>query len=333
MDDQLSFFDPEPALSKDKSQSLISSQNELTNVEWLNGLLALEGIGNTKAILLAKNFRTHSRIMSATELEMQSVIGKNRIDFKLLKKIPLEVSENVQIIGYFDEDYPQGLRDLSDAPPILWARGKIPSNRALSIVGTRNADSWGRDITERFAKLAGDNGFTIVSGLALGIDTAAHIGCLESKSPTVAILACDVRFPTPKSNIGLAEQIIDSGGCLISEVPFGTQTESHNLVARNRLQAAWSQGLIVTQCGIPSGTLHTVRFAMELQRKVVVLRPPANAEGEQYDGIRNLTEEFKFDSRILGGSKKFQSTVSSRSQGADLAIGSISEFEEYLKNA
>jgi len=329
----MSFFDPESEFSIEKNQSSFSSLGELTNVEWLNGLLALEGIGNTKAILLAKSFRTYSQIMGATEMEIQSVIGKNRIDFDQLKKIPLEAAENVQIVGYFDENYPPGLRDLSDAPAILWARGKIPNNKALSIVGTRNADSWGRDITERFAKLAGDNGFTIVSGLALGIDTAAHAGCLESKSPTVAILACDVRFPTPKSNIGLAEQIIASGGCLISEVPFGTQTESHNLIARNRLQAAWSLGLVVTQCGIPSGTLHTVRFAMELNRKVVVLRPPANAEGEQYEGIRNLTEEFKFDSRILGGSKKFQSSVNSRIRGADVAIGSISEFEEYLKNA
>ena len=327
------FFDPEPSKSEEKSQSLISPQDELTKVEWLNGLLALEGIGNTKALLLAKNFRTYSQIINASEIEIQSVIGKNRIDFSLLKKIPLEETENVQFVGFFDDEYPSGLRDLSDAPPILWVRGEIPTNKALSIVGTRNADSWGLDITQRFAKLAGDSGFTIVSGLALGIDTAAHVGCLESKSPTVAILACDVRFPTPKANIGLAEKIIESGGCLISEVPFGTQTESHNLVARNRLQAAWSKGLIVTQCGIPSGTLHTVRFAMELQRKVVVLRPPINAEGEQYDGIRNLTAEFKFDSRILGGSKKFQNTVSSRSQGADLAIGSISEFEEYLKNA
>ena len=329
----MSFFDAEPTVSTEKDQSLITPHDELANVEWLNGLLALEGIGNKKALLLAKEFRTYSQLMSATDLEIQSVIGKNRIDFNQLKKTALEVSEDVKTVGYFDADYPPGLRDLSDAPPLLWVRGKIPKNKALSIVGTRNADSWGLDITERFAKLAGDNGFTIVSGLALGIDTAAHKGALESKSPTVAILACDVRFPTPKSNIGLTDQIIDSGGCLISEVPFGTQTESHNLVARNRLQAAWSLGLVVTQCGIPSGTLHTVRFAMELNRKVVVLKPPANAGGEQYEGIRNLTEEFKFDSRILGGSKKFQSSVNSRIRGADVAIGSISEFEEYLRNA
>jgi DNA processing protein len=329
----MSFFDPELATSIEKNHSTFSAQDELTNVEWLNGLLALEGIGNTKAILLAKSFRTHSQIMSASEMEIQSVIGKNRIDLNQLKTIPLEVAENVQIVGYFDEDYPRGLRDLSDSPPFLWVRGKIPKNKALSIVGTRNADNWGLDITERFAKLAGDNGFSIVSGLALGIDTAAHKGCLDSKSPTVAILACDVRFPTPKSNMGLAEEIVDSGGCLISEVPFGTQTESHNLVARNRLQAAWSLGLIVTQCGIPSGTLHTVRFAMELNRKVVVLKPPVNAQGEQYEGIRNLTDEFKFDSRILGGSKKFQNSINSRTRGADVAIGSISEFEEYLRNA
>ena len=329
----MSFFDAEPTVSTEKDHSLIAPHDELTNIEWLNGLLAIEGIGNRKAVLLAREFRTYSKLMSATEVEIQSVIGKNRIDFKQLKKTALEVSDDIKIVGYFDADYPPGLRDLSDAPPLLWVRGKIPKNKALSIVGTRNADSWGLDITERFAKLAGDNGFTIVSGLALGIDTAAHKGSLDSKSPTVAILACDIRFPTPKSNLGLAEEIVGSGGCLISEVPFGTQTESHNLVARNRLQAAWSLGLIVTQCGIPSGTLHTVRFAMELNRKVIVLKPPVNAEGEQYEGIRNLTEEFKFDSKILGGSKKFQSSINSRIRGADVAIGSISEFEEYLRNA
>ena len=208
----------------------------------------------------------------------------------------------------------------------------IPTNKSLSIVGTRNADDWGRSTTRLLAKMCGEHGYTVVSGLALGIDTEAHLGCLESNSPTVAILACDVRFPTPKSNSTLAEDILEKGGCLIAEVPPGSETESFALVARNRLQAAWSQGLIVTQCGIPSGTLHTVRFALELGRKLIVLSPPIDAEGSQYAGNWNLVDEFKFDSRILGGTKKFQETVQVRKRGADISIGSISEFEKYLEN-
>jgi predicted Rossmann fold nucleotide-binding protein DprA/Smf involved in DNA uptake len=130
----------------------------------------------------------------------------------------------------------------------------------------------------------------------------------------------------------LAEEILEKGGCLIAEVPPGSETESFALVARNRLQAAWSQGLIVTQCGIPSGTLHTVRFALELGRKLIVLTPPPGMDSSQYEGNRNLVDEFKFDSRILGGTKKFQEAIRARKRGADLSIGSISEFEEYLKN-
>ena len=127
----MSFFDPESALSIESDQSLSSSLGELTNVEWLNGLLALEGVGNKKAVLIAKEFRTYSQLMSATDLEIQSVIGKNRIDFKQLKKSALEESEDIKTVGYFDADYPPGLRDLSDSPPILWVRGKIPKNKAL----------------------------------------------------------------------------------------------------------------------------------------------------------------------------------------------------------
>lgn len=332
-DNQLSFFESESNDLAEVGVVPVNPEEDLKHVEWLNGLLALEGIGNTKAILLAKTFRSYSSLLNAQEANIQSVIGKNRIDFTKLERISLAEFAGVKKIGYFDTEYPSGLRDLSDAPPILWVRGEIPKNKSLTIIGTRNADEWGRKITQRLACLAGENGFSVISGLALGIDTAAHLGCLESQSPTVAILACDVRFPTPKSNVRLSERILESGGCLISEVPFGTQAESYNLIARDRLQAAWSQGLLLTQCGIPSGALHTVRFAMELKREVMVLKPPEKAEGKQYAGNRNLIDESKFDSSILGGTKKFQKLASSRRMGADIVLSSVSEFEEYLNNA
>lgn len=323
-DDQLPLFElgGEPIISED----------DLRRPEWLTALKNVKSIGNKRTILLVEHFKSASRLIVATRDEIASVIGKKDID--LTQLLPIQPTNNgeMNMTSYYEEDYPSGLRDLDDAPLFLWYRGEIPKQKAMAIVGTRNIDEWGVSTTRKLAKIAGEAGVVVVSGLAHGVDTEAHKGCLDSGTPTVAILACDVRFPTPKANKELAEEIIKSGGCLIAEVPPGTETESHALVSRNRLQAAWGRSLLVTQCGIPSGTLHTVRFAMELNRPVVVLRPPPNAMGEQYAGNWNLTEDHKFDSRILGGSKGFQEKVQSRMTGADIVIASESEFENFLAN-
>jgi DNA processing protein len=310
----------------------IDVADDLRDVSWLFALTRLDGIGNRRALQIVQHFKSAEVLRAASESEIASVVGKVKASFKNIKASNPVLDGDVFITTYFDSEYPPGLRDLSDPPLILWYRGSIPKQKSISIVGTRNIDDWGRSTTRKLAQMAGEAGFAVVSGLALGVDTEAHIGCLATTSPTVAILACDVRFPTPKSNANLANQILEAGGCLIAEVPLGATTEAHSLISRNRLQAAWSQSLLVTQCGIPSGTLHTVRFALELERTLVVLKPPHEARGEQYEGIRNLTDDYKFDSRILGGSKKFQESNQGKTRGADIVIGSISEFEKYLSN-
>jgi DNA processing protein len=309
-----------------------SPEDSLQTPEWILGLVGLEGIGSTKALRIIQHFKTIQRLLNASSDEIQNVLGKTNFDLKKLVRKDASQPDDVKLLTYFDPKYPNGLRDLSDPPLLLWYRGVIPDNKSLAIVGTRNADEWGKKTTRVLAKICGENGFAVVSGLALGVDTEAHLGCLETSLPTIAILACDVRNPTPKSNLNLAEKIIEQGGCLVAEVPPGSETESFALVARNRLQAAWSQGLLVTQCGIPSGTLHTVRFAMEIGRPVVVLRPPTESKGEQYAGNWNLTDEGRFDSKILGGTKKFQDRIHERKFGADVVINSKSEFEVFLKN-
>jgi DNA processing protein len=328
--DQLPFF------SESSSEELYSSDfgvDSLKDPGWLLGLLSLKGIGNKKALQLAIHFKTASRLTSATESEIEKVIGLNSTPFDKLIKLDSTQPDDVKILTYFDSAYPSGLRDLNDAPPLLWYRGEIPKNQSFAIVGTRNADDWGRRTTRLLAKVCGENNLAVISGLALGIDTEAHKGCLETSTPTVAILACDVRFPSPSTNSDLGNEIVDKGGCLIAEVPPGTKTESFALVARNRLQAAWSNGLIVTQCGIPSGTLHTVRFALELHRNLVVLEPPPQSQGSQYEGNWNLVKDFEFNPKILGGSKRFQSSIIGRKTGADIVLKSISQFEEFIKNA
>jgi DNA processing protein len=290
-------------------------------------------VGNKKALKIAQHFKTFQNLSTAPDSELGKIAGLKTIQLENLTRVDTEQPDDVKIVTYFDHSYPSGLRNLQDPPLILWYRGEIPRQNSLAIVGTRNADDWGRNTTRQLAKMCGERDIVVVSGLALGIDAEAHKGCLETSTPTVAILACDVRHPSPKTNSTLADEILEKGGCLIAEVPPGTQTESFALVARNRLQAAWSQGLIVTQCGIPSGTLHTARFALELGRKLIVLEPPLQANGSQYEGNWNLVQDYKFDSRILGGTKKFQDSVQGRMRGADIVLKSLSEFEEFLKNA
>lgn len=328
-DNQLPFFDESEFTAE---QPVIPPQDNLEEPEWILALLGLKGIGNKKALGLIQKFKSIQNLRNASSLEIQKVVGKVFVNFEKLERLDASQPDGVKLLTYFDSLYPSGIRDLEDPPPLLWYRGIVPTSKSVAIVGTRNADQWGQNTTRLIARKCGEKGLSVVSGLALGIDTEAHKGCLETSSPTVAILACDVRFPTPNSNSKLAELIIERGGCLIAEVPPGIETKPHGLVARNRLQAAWGRSLIVTQCGIPSGTLHTVRNAIELGRQVVTIKPPEGCIGNQYDGNRRLSDIEDFDLSFLGGSKKFQELFKNRKHGADLVLNSVSEIEMYLEN-
>jgi DNA processing protein len=326
---ELPFFDEKSEINA--NASLINSEEQdLRSPGNIAALLATAKVNNNKARLLIEYFETIESLKNASPLELEQVASCGKVDFKHLKFFPVQESNGVKVVTYFDDDYPTGFKDLRDAPLLLWVRGKIPKSKSVSIVGTRNADNWGKQRTFEIARMAAENGNVVVSGLALGIDTQAHLGCLEGNGKTVAILACDVRFPTPKSNFELAERILEDSGCVIAEVAPGTETEAGNLIARNRLQAAWSDTLIVTQSGVPSGTLHTVRFALDLGRKLLVLEPQQGADREAYAGNLQLIGESVFDSKILGGSKEFQNRISSRKIIADITLKKPEDFLKYL---
>lgn len=327
---ELPFFDEKSELNSNSSL-IIREDLDLRSPGNITALLATEKINNSKARILIEYFKTVESLKNASPLELEQVAKCGKVDFKHLKYSPLLEYNGIKIVTYFNSEYPTGLKDLRDAPLLLWVRGEIPKSKSVSIVGTRDADEWGKKTTSKLSRIAAENGNVVVSGLALGIDTQAHLGCLDSKGKTVAILACDVRFPTPKSNVALAERILENNGCVIAEVPPGTETEAGNLVARNRLQAAWSSTLVVTQSGVPSGTLHTVRFALELGRKLLVLEPQQGASRESYAGNYQLIDEVNFNSKILGGSKEFQNRISNRKPCADLIIKSSVDFLNYIK--
>jgi DNA processing protein len=169
-----------------------------------------------------------------------------------------------------DPAYPAALRDLCDPPPVLYARGDpgAASGRAVAIVGSRAATSYGRRIASQMASDFGAFGACIVSGLARGIDAAAHKGALQARGRTAAVIGSGLAALYPPYHGLLAEEIVEAGGVVLSEFPPSLHAMAHHFPMRNRIVAALAQATVVVEAGARSGALITARLADELGRQV-----------------------------------------------------------------
>ncbi|MEM7693766.1 MAG: DNA-processing protein DprA [Pseudomonadota bacterium] len=167
--------------------------------------------------------------------------------------------------------YPERLAAIHAPPPVLCVRGELGqlSNAPLAVVGARRASGGGLTLAKRFADAFGEAGHAVVSGLALGIDRAAHEAALYSG--TVAVVAGGVDRPTPEAHIAFADQIVDEGGAVISEMPLGYWPRSRDYPRRNRLIAGLCDAVLVVEAGESSGALHTARYAADENRDVYAL--------------------------------------------------------------
>jgi DNA processing protein len=173
-----------------------------------------------------------------------------------------------RLLTVLDSDYPCPLLDLALPPPVLYCLGEIPSRPATAIVGSRAADAYGREAATLFARELASAGLTIVSGLARGVDTAAHRGALAAAGGlTVGVLGCglDVRYPPGTDQL---RREISARGAVVTEFPFGTTPQAWNFPIRNRLIAGLAGGTLVVQGKARSGSLITARLALELGRDV-----------------------------------------------------------------
>lgn len=181
------------------------------------------------------------------------------------------------------------LRDIPAPPKELYVRGEIDALAGLpvvAIVGARKVTPYGRSVTSRLAGELAGLGVTIVSGLALGVDSIAHQAALDAGGKTVAVLPSGLDKIYPGSHHHLAENIVKAGGALITEYPAGTEPFRTNFIARNRLIAGLGQGIIITEAALKSGSLHTARFALEQGRTVMAV--PGNITSEMSAGANNL---------------------------------------------
>jgi DNA processing protein len=197
------------------------------------------------------------------------------------------------VLGFFDERYPARLREITDPPLLLFARGVIGllSERKLAaVVGTRRPTAGGEATARRLTKALAGAGWAIVSGLAAGIDAAAHRAALEVGAPNIAVVGGGLDGIMPTANELLAEGIVAAGGILLSEHPLGTPTLPAHLVARNRLLSGIAAAILVLECEPGSGTMHTARYAAAQGRPIFVPDPPPS--GGAVEGTRLLLDRF-----------------------------------------
>lgn len=199
----------------------------------------------------------------------------------------------IEEIGIESEDYPQQLRDIYDAPSQIYVLGnkEILKQKGVAIVGSRKATEYGKKVALQFAKALSEKGIHIISGLALGIDTYAHLGTLQSNyiGKTIAVLGSGLNEIYPKQNIELARRIIKSGGCIISEYPIGTKPEKLHFPQRNRIISGLSKGVIVVEANEKSGALITADFALEQGKEVFAV--PGNICNNTSKGTNNLIKQ------------------------------------------
>lgn len=191
---------------------------------------------------------------------------------------------------FLDEGYPESLKHIDDAPIVLYVVGNLPqdSECLVAIVGSRNATLYGLGMAERFAGELAEMGVVIISGLARGIDAAAHRGCLKSGGRTVAVLGCGLDVIYPVENRKLYEEIRQKG-VIISEFPFGTDPLPFNFPRRNRIVSGLSAAVLVVEANIKSGALITAEFAVEQGKDVFAI--PGRVDSPQSGGPHHLIRQ------------------------------------------
>ena len=200
----------------------------------------------------------------------------------------------ITLLPYFASDYPVALHALGGSRPVLLhAKGDLGLLQSpasiLGIVGTRQPSPEGLAAAHRIAYEEAEKGRVILSGLAYGCDAAAHHGALEATGRTIAVIATGLDRAHPEAHQALQDRIIASGGLVLSEYPLATPVDTYRLIARDRLQAALSAELLVIECGVQSGTMHTVRFAERYHRPIFAL-PPHTDRLSSLEGNRQLLQ-------------------------------------------
>ncbi len=271
----------------------------MSEAYWL-ALRRVRGVGPRISRLLLEHFHSAEQIFAASEAEL---IGagihrstarniKHFTDFAPLEKELCELPRiGARIVRWTDHEYPANLRQIADPPPYFLLRGTLDAAdpRFIAVVGARAASDAGRRMAHRLGLELAARGFTVVSGLARGIDSEAHQGALDGRGKTVAVMGCGIDIIYPPENKKIAEAMIENGGGLMSELSLGTPPMPENFPSRNRLISGLCLGVVVVEAAEKSGSLITARMALEQDRQVFAV-PGSPLTGKTRGSNRLLKE-------------------------------------------
>ncbi len=255
------------------------------------------GIGSIRFANLLREIGDIDAVLGASASTLASVhrvsrnlaekVTRERDAVDIERELDLAAEAGVRILCLADEQYPAPLKQINDPPACLYVRGTLERRdiASLAFVGSRHCSHYGVEQAERLAALAAHAGLTVVSGMARGIDSAAHRGALVSDGRTIAVLGCGLRHLYPPESTELAERIIASGA-LVTELPMDIAPDSKNFPPRNRIIAGLSLGVVVVEAAQRSGALISARLASEYNREVFAV--PGRVDTPHAVGCHNL---------------------------------------------
>ena len=251
-------------------------------IDWI-ALNMTPGVGPRAVTKLLERFGSADAVFHARRPELESMrlkpetidsIIKNEFHEKAAREFDLVKQIGGDVLILDDGSYPALLREIDDPPPVLYVKGDwqacfdLP---AVGVVGSRKCSTYGENASEMLARDLASRGVSIVSGLARGIDTAAHRGAIRGQGRTVAVMGTGIDSIYPRENTGLVREILDSGGALVSQFPLDTPPIPENFPYRNRIISGLSLGVLIVEASERSGSLITARLAMEQNREVMAV--------------------------------------------------------------
>lgn len=261
----------------------------MNNVSYLLALHSVDGLGPIRLKKILDYFKDPKLAWEANLGEIQNLgIPRNVIELLSDIRKKLDPDEyklsiqnaNIKWVTVYDKDYPKRLKTIYDPPTVLYYEGEIlPSDeKAIAVVGTRKITGYGKNVTEKFTRDLVAAGFTIVSGLAKGVDTAAHKQAIENSGRTLAILGGGLNKIFPPENTDLANKIASHFGAVISEFPPDASSLPGNFPARNRIIAGLSEAVLVTEAALDSGSLITAKLGAEQGKEVFTVPGPITSD-------------------------------------------------------
>lgn len=239
------------------------------------------------------NFRTNYALVSSfidgKQFDtMQKACTEEYIDSYILN---LKKS-NISLITKASENYPKRFENIDNPPLVIYCKGDtnlLNNEMNIAIVGTRHPSVYGKNITEKFAVELTLNNFCIVSGLADGVDTISHKTCLLNNGKTIAVIASGFNYVYPSSNKKLVDEIVLKGGLVITEKSPNEKAFTYDFPVRNRLIAALSEGVLITEAGLKSGTMHTRDYAINYSKEIFAV--PGNITNSLSEGCNRIIKE------------------------------------------